>query len=59
MRNISAKSRREKSHVFYILYSVTFFPLKSCRLWENLEKCCRAGQSTDDNMAHAHYMLDT
>jgi len=20
---------------------------------------CRAGQSTDENMAHAHYMLDT
>jgi len=31
---------------------------KSCRLWDNVEKYCRAGQATDDNMAHAHCMLD-
>jgi len=24
-----------------------------------VEKCCRAGQATDDNMAHAHCVLDT
>ena len=24
-----------------------------------MEKYCRAGQNTDDNMAHAHCMLDT
>jgi len=24
-----------------------------------VEKYCRAGQATDDNMAHAHCMLDT
>jgi hypothetical protein len=24
-----------------------------------VEKCCTAGQATDDNMAHAHCMLDT
>jgi len=23
------------------------------------KKYCRAGQATDDNMAHAHFMLDT
>jgi len=23
-----------------------------------LEKYCRAGQATDDNMVHAHYMLN-
>jgi hypothetical protein len=23
------------------------------------KKCCTAGQATDDNMAHAHCMLDT
>jgi hypothetical protein len=44
----------------HILCSVTFFPpLKSCRLWDNVEKYCRAGQATDGNMAHAHCMLDT
>jgi len=44
----------------HILCSVTVFR-KSCRLWDNVEKCCRAGQDTDDNMAHAHThcMLDT
>jgi hypothetical protein len=42
-----------------ILYSVTFFFRKSCCLWYNVDKCCRAGQATDDNMRHAHYMLDT
>ena len=31
-----------------ILCKYLFFR-KSCRLWENLEKCGRAGQTTDDN----------
>jgi len=30
---------------------------KSCRLWDNVERYCRAGQATDDNMTHAHCML--
>jgi len=42
----------------HILFSVTFFR-KSCRLWDNVEKCCRAGQDRDDNMAHAHCLPDT
>jgi len=41
-----------------ILCSVTFF-LKSCRLWDNVEKYCRAGQATYANTALAHCMLDT
>jgi len=40
----------------HILYSVTFF-LKLCRLWDNVEKRCREGQDTDDNMAHSHFMI--
>ena len=32
--------------------------LKSCRLWDNVETDCIAGQATDDNMVHAHCMLD-
>jgi hypothetical protein len=36
-----------------------FFPRKSCRLWDNVEKYCTAGQVKDDNTAHAHCMLDT
>jgi len=37
----------------------SFFFLKSFRKWNNVEKYCRAGQATDDNMAHAQYILDT
>ena len=40
----------------HILCSVTF-SRKSCRLWDNVEKYCRAGQATGDNMAHALCML--
>jgi len=40
----------------HILGSIFFFP-KTCRLWDNVEKYSRAGQVTDDNMAHAHCML--
>jgi hypothetical protein len=43
----------------HVLCSVTFFFRKSCHLWDNVEKYCRAGQATDDKMAHAHSMLDT
>ena len=32
---------------------------KSYLLWDNVEKCCRAWQATDDKMAHAHCMLDS
>jgi len=43
----------------HILCSITyFFFRKSCRLWENVEKYCTAGQAADDNMAHAYGMLD-
>jgi hypothetical protein len=35
-----------------------FHFFKLWRLWANVEKCCRPGQATDGNMAHAHWMLD-
>jgi len=41
-----------------ILCAVTSFR-NSCRLWGNVGKFCRAGQATDDSMAHARCMLDT
>jgi hypothetical protein len=40
----------------HILCSTNFFG-KSFLLWEKVEKYSRAGQTTDDNTAHAHYML--
>ena len=43
----------------HISCSIIFFFRKSCRLWDNVEKCSSAGQATDDNMAHANCMLDT
>ena len=43
----------------HILCLVTFFFFrKCCRLWNNVEKFCRAGQVTDENMVHAHSVLD-
>ena len=58
MENVSDKSCRENQNT--ILCSVAFFsPRKSCRLRDNMEKYCRAGQASDDNMAHAHCVLDT
>jgi hypothetical protein len=35
----------------HILYSIIFLR-KSCRLRGNVEKFCKAGQTTNDNMAH-------
>jgi len=42
-----------------IHFTFNFFFRNSCRLWDNVEKFCRAGQATYDNMAHAHCMLDS
>ena len=38
-------------------YSITFLR-KSCPLWDNVEKSCKGGHARDDNMTHAHCMLD-
>jgi len=32
---------------------------KLCRLWGNMERLSRSRQATNDDMAHAHCMLDT
>ena len=42
----------------HILCWITFVFLKSYRLWDNVEKYSRERKTTDDNMAHAHCMLD-
>jgi len=34
----------------HFTFNISFFPLKSCRLWDNVEKRFRAGQATDDNI---------
>jgi len=33
--------------------------IKTCILRDNMEKHCSNGQTTDDNMAHAHCRLKT
>jgi hypothetical protein len=56
MRSVSDKSCTENQNTQFILCN---FSRKSCRLEDNVEKYCGAGQATDDNMAHAHCMVDT
>jgi len=49
MRNVSNKSFKGNQNKHFLELSV----------YEKVEKFCTAGQATDDNMAHAHCMLDT
>jgi len=60
MKHFSDESCRENrtTHFIFNKFIYLFF-LKSYRLWHNVEKYGRAGQATDDNMAHAHCLLDT
>jgi hypothetical protein len=55
MRNVSnTVVEKIKTH---ILCSVTF-PENRAVFEKTWKKYCRAGQAIDDNMAHAHCMLD-
>jgi len=55
MKNVSVKVvEKVETHVWC---SVTLF-WKLCHLLDIVEKYCRVGQATDNNMAHAHFMLD-
>jgi len=56
MRIVADKRKENQNTIFC---SIFFSLKKSCRLLDNAEKYCRAGQVTDDNMAHAHCILDT
>jgi len=57
MRNVSEKLQIKSKH---ILGSVNFFFFENRPVYEIMwEKYCTAGQATDENMAHAHCMLDT
>jgi len=57
MITVPDKSFRETQT--YLMSNSLFFFRRPCRLWDNVEKFGIAGQAIDDNMAHAHYMLDT
>jgi len=54
IKNVSDKSCRENQNTHF--HSITFFR-KSRRLWDNVEKYCRARPATNDNMANVHCML--
>ena len=47
------------THIHFTFNSFSF--TKNVLFWVRVKKkkYCTAGQNTDDNMAHAHYMLDT
>jgi len=53
MRNNLNKRCTKKSK--HILFSISSFFRKSCRLWDNVEKYCTAGQATDDNCCVLEY----
>jgi len=57
MGNVSAKSSRETKNTRFIF--ISFLKKESYFLWDNVEKYYRAGQAKEDNMVHAHCMLDT
>jgi len=56
MKNISDKLCRETRNTYFMLNN---FFRKWCPLWDNVEKQCRAGQTTNDNMAYTLCMLYT
>ena len=53
MRNFSDRSCRENQNTRCTFNNV--FPKKSCRLWDTVEKCCRAGQAADDVIRPMHF----
>ena len=55
-KNISDKSCRENQNTRFTFNNFSSF--ENPAVYEMWEKYCTAGQATDDNMAHAHYMLD-
>jgi hypothetical protein len=55
MKNVSGKSCRENQNTHFMFSN--FFS-KILKLLDNVEKYFRVGQATDDNMAHAHCMLE-
>jgi len=48
------QSCRENQNTYFMFKDTLW---KSCRLRENVEKCCRAGNATDKNIAHAQFVL--
>ena len=56
--NFPDKSYWVNQNIHFVFSNIFLFK-KSFFLWENVEKYCGAIHVTDDNMAHAHCLLDT
>jgi hypothetical protein len=57
MKDVTVKFCRENQNT---LSTLRFLFSENSAVYEIMwKKYCRAGQATDDNMAHAHCMLDT
>jgi hypothetical protein len=56
MRNVWDRSCRENQNMYSVVSKV--FP-KIVPFMRYVEKYCRAGQATDGNMAHTHFMMNT
>jgi len=56
MKNVSDKSCRETRERIFVQY---FFSKNRAVCEIMWQKYFRAGQATDDNMAHVHSMLET
>ena len=48
----------DKIEIHILFAMILFFFRKSCCLWDNVEKYGTAVEAPDENMAHAHCMLD-
>jgi hypothetical protein len=55
MRNVSDKICTENQNTHFMFSNFFENPAFYEIMWK---KYCRAGQATDDNMAHAHCVLD-
>jgi hypothetical protein len=56
MTNVSNKSCRENQNKHFLFSNFLCYQ-KSCRLWHNVDKYCRAWEATGYNVAHAHLAL--
>ena len=59
MRNVSDKRCTENKNDFPV-FNIFFSSFENPTFYEIMwKKYCRVGQTTNDNMAHTHLMLDT
>ena len=58
IKNISDKRCSDTQNT-HVAFSTLFFFSKIVPFMRYVEKYCRAGQATDDSMAHAHSLLNT